>query len=558
MFVTPFLIHMKLTLLLVLWLGLALPAASQVLPTSFSDSNLPIVLIDTDGSTIVDDPKIMARMRIIDRGAGQRNSISDSPNQYKGLIGIELRGSSSQWMPKKSYGLETLTHEGAELDTTLLGMPAEHDWVLTANYADKTLLRNTFTYTIASELGQYASRNHYCELVLNGEYQGVYVLGEKIKRGSKRVNISKLKSTDVSGDAVTGGYLLKLDKLTGEPAGGFLSKHTDTNQPDYNNKYIQIEYPKPKDLAPAQLDYISAYVDSFEVALAGPDFADPEIGYRRYLDVKSFIDYFLLTELSRNVDGFEYSTFFYKERRSKGGKLVMGPVWDYDLAWRNAGYADAFLPHGWQFTYANGLWSTGTFWRTRLLQDPAFAKEMNERWKVLRNTTLAEDHLLHLIDSTATLLSESQQRNFQTWPIMGQYVWPNPMPIPATYTDEIDTFKQWMHNRLQWMDANMPGHTNPNVTATQSVQAFTSLAAYPVPFTNHLTVTYQQRVAGPVLLEVISPLGRVAIRQQLPKQTAGLQTTVMPDMSQLATGFYLLRLTSPAGTQTVRVQKYSY
>ncbi|SNR38957.1 CotH kinase family protein [Hymenobacter mucosus] len=540
---------MKLLLPLLLFAGPALPTLGQVAPP-FTDSNLPLVVIDTQGSTIVDDPKVAAQMRIIDRGPGQRNALTDVPNQYKGRIGIELRGSSSQSMPKKSYGLETLDRDGEELDTTLLGMPAEHDWVLTANYADKTLLRNSLTYELASQLGQYASRSRYCELFLNGEYKGVYVLGEKIKRGSNRVNISKLKSTDVRGDAVTGGYLLKLDKLTGTPAGGFYSRQADPDFPTNAAPYIQVEYPKLKDLVPAQLNYIAAYIDSFEVALAGPNFTDPAVGYRRYLDVPSFIDYFLLTELSRNVDSFYSSTFFYKDRSSKGGKLVMGPVWDFDLAWHNANYNDSHLTEGWQYT------QTGPFWRRRLLQDPAFTEALYSRWTVLRSAQLSEEHLYHMIDSSATQLNESQERNFQAWPIMGQYVWPNPEPIATSYAGEISNIKQWVHDRLLWMDNNLPGRPNGSITSTQAQRTTElELVAFPSPFSDNLTIRYEQRVAGAVSLELLSTLGRVVSRQQLTNQAAGSQTSTISNVADLPAGLYFLRLTSPAGSQTLRVQK---
>lgn len=532
-----------------------MPAVGQAVPVPFTSSNLPIVLIDTQNQPIVDDPKITARLRIINHGPGRRNLLTDTPNQYKGFIGIELRGASSQLMPKKSYGFETRTADGGELDTTLLGMPAEHDWVLTANYADKTLLRNSLAYELARQQGQYASRSHYCEVVLNGEYIGVYVLGEKVKRGSSRVNIGKMKSTDATGDAVTGGYLFKSDRPVVKPANGFTSKHHNPSLPDDDGQFFEVEYPKAKDLSPAQLGYLSAYVDSFEVALEGPDFANPDRGYRRYLDVPSFIDFYLLTELSRNVDGFASSTYFYKDKNSKGGKLTAGPAWDFDLAWHNADYADAYLPEGWQHEYSNGRWNTGPFWRRRLLDDTTFTNQLNKRWQSLRATAFREENLFRYIDSTAAALEEGQRRNFQAWPIMGQHVWPNPLPVAATYADEISNLKHWIQQRLSWIDANLPGNVASTITATSPARPFVSFSSFPVPFDTQLRVRYELRQAGPVHVELLSPIGTLVHRQQLPAQAAGPHEAEVANLAAVPAGVYFLRLTSGSSSQTLRVQK---
>lgn len=173
----------------------------------FQSSNLPIVIIDTYGQEIPDEPKILARMGIIDNGEGQRNHLHDPRNNYDGLIGIEVRGSTTRWFPKKQYAVETRDHFGNDSTVSLLGFPPEEDWILYAPYSDKSLMRNVLAYKLSNDLGRYASRTRFCELVLNGSYEGVYVLMEKIKRDRNRVNISKLLPTDIAGDAVTGGYI---------------------------------------------------------------------------------------------------------------------------------------------------------------------------------------------------------------------------------------------------------------------------------------------------------------------------------------------------------------
>ena len=185
------------------------------LAQSFTSSNLPLVVINTNGQAIVDDPKIIANMGIIWNGPGNRNSLSDPMNNYNGKIAIEIRGSSSQMFPKKGYGFETRATDLSDIDVSLLGMPEENDWVLYAPYTDKTMIRDVLTYTLDASLGHWSPRCRYVELFLNGNYQGVYVLIEKIKRNKTRVDIAKLTLTDNVGEDLTGGYIVKIDKTTG-------------------------------------------------------------------------------------------------------------------------------------------------------------------------------------------------------------------------------------------------------------------------------------------------------------------------------------------------------
>ena len=201
-------------------------------PFLFNSSNLPIVLIDTYGQEIMDDPKIQVGMKIIDNLPGQRNYVTDIP-AYDGYAGIEIRGSSSQMFPKKSYGFESWDGLGEELEVPLLGMPEESDWILNANYSDKTLCRNTLAYQVFRNMGHYATRYEHVEVVINGVYKGVYIFSEKIKRDADRVDIAKLKPDDNSGDPLTGGYIFKIDKPTGTGGGeGWESNFPPPGNPD--------------------------------------------------------------------------------------------------------------------------------------------------------------------------------------------------------------------------------------------------------------------------------------------------------------------------------------
>jgi len=396
-------------------------------------------------------------MGIIDNGAAGRNNLTDPYNAYNGRIGIEIRGSSTQQFPKKQYAIETRDSLGDDLDVSLLGLPAESDWVLSALYNDKSLMRDVVMYKIARSLGRYASRARYCELVLNNDYKGVYILLEKITRNKNRVSISKLTDADTTGDALTGGYIVKVDKVEGSGTAGWYSG-LPPFPGAWQRIYFQYHYPKVEDLLWSQQGYIQRFVRDFEILMFLSDYADTANGYPRLLDVGSFVDFFLLNELGKNVDAYRLSTFMYKDRDSKGGKLVMGPIWDFNHAFGNCDYYDASLLQGYQLTFLTGnlpFMQTDQFqvpfWWKRLYEDVGFRERLAQRWNALRTNELSLDRIMSLVDSLASLLDESQQRNFARWPVLGTYVWPNSF-IGQTYQQEIGYLKTWISGRVNWMD----------------------------------------------------------------------------------------------------------
>ncbi len=177
---------------------------------------LPLVVINTDGQPIPMEPRITASMKLVDNPPGIYNFPDDPGNGYDGQISIEIRGESSAWYsPKKSYSLETQTDLGENNNVSLLDLPQENDWILYGPYLDKSLIRNVLSYRLFEEMGHYSPRTRFVEVILNNDYQGVYILTEKIKRDKNRVDMAKLLPTDISGDELTGGYLLRIDKLTG-------------------------------------------------------------------------------------------------------------------------------------------------------------------------------------------------------------------------------------------------------------------------------------------------------------------------------------------------------
>jgi spore coat protein CotH len=272
--------------------------------------------------------------------------VNDPFNDYDGRIGIEIRGSSSQMFPKKQYGVELWDENGEGIDASLLGFPEEEDWILFAPYNDKSLLRDVLAYKLGRDMGRYAPRTKYCEVVLNGQYDGVYVLIEKIKRDKNRVDINKLDPDEISGNSLTGGYIIKVDKTTGSGGDGWFSTYPPANNQNGQKIFFQYEEPKSEDIVSEQQQYIQQFIASFENVLAGDNFKDPVDGYAKYIDVDSFIDYFIINEVTKNVDAYRLSTFLHKQRDSDGGKLVMGPIWDYNLGFGNADYCTQGNPEG--------------------------------------------------------------------------------------------------------------------------------------------------------------------------------------------------------------------
>ncbi len=341
-------------------------------PFVFTSSNLPIVIINTGGAQIANEPPINATMGIINHGLGNLNSVTDIPNDFNGNITIESRGAYSQSLPQKPYKITTVDTESAELNVSLLGMPEEHDWNLIANYNDKVFMRNKLAYQVFTDMGHYAARNQYCEVVVNGIYQGIYLLMESIKRDNNRVDIAKLETTENTGIDLTGGYILKNDYWTTENS--WQTQFQPIDHPELD-VHLVYDYPKPDNITTQQQDYIKNFINEFETALYGLNFTDPNQGYAKYIGVNSFIDYLIINELARNNDGFKKSSYFHKNKDSTTAiaKLNAGPVWDFDWAWKNINECSIFAAtdgSGWAHQVNDcspDVNSPG--WYVRLLQD---------------------------------------------------------------------------------------------------------------------------------------------------------------------------------------------
>ncbi|QCX37392.1 hypothetical protein FF125_02680 [Aureibaculum algae] len=411
--------------------------------------------INTKNATIVDEPKINAQINI------SKNEIVS----YDGAIGIEIRGASSQSFPKKSYGFETRDENNDDLNVSLLEFPEEEDWILYGPYSDKSLIRNMLIYDLSRDIDMYASRTEFVELSINNTNQGVYVFMEKLKRDKNRIDINKLKEDENSGEDVTGGYILKIDKIAGTNLGdgyndlnSFTSSFDPPNATNNQKTKFLFEYPDAEDITYEQKTYISTYISDFESALISDDFSDPISGYKAYIEISSFIDFFLLNELSNNVDGYRLSTYIHKD---KNKKLKMGPIWDFNLAFGNADYCGGGETNVWAYKF-NERCPNDTrlipFWWKRLLEDADFVNQLKNRWNDLRGSIFSDAYILSRIEEYNTTLTKAGaiNANFFKWNILGSYVWPNNF-VGTTYNSEENYLKNWITQRLSWLDSSIEG-----------------------------------------------------------------------------------------------------
>ncbi len=419
--------------------------------STFTSSNLPIVIINTEnGATIPDEPKILGTMKIIQRPDGSRNFLADANTEefinYAGTIGIETRGSSSQTLPKKPYGIDTLEDDGLEdKGVELLGMAKEDDWILNSFAFDDSMMRDYISYEMARKMGQYTVNLKYCEVILNGDYIGLYALSEKIKRDGDRVDIAKLSDDENSFPKVTGGYLMQTDRPDEE----------DPEAWSNNGAGYIHEKPNSDDITSIQSSYIQSVFRDLDDNASNSNIIS---GYPSIIDVPSFLDYMLMAEIASNVDAYALSTYYHKDR---GGKLRAGPIWDYNLTFGNdllymfGVYFDRSFTNVWQFNYSN----TGAYFWGDLFQNAIFKCYLAKRFDEVTKPgeALSYSYVTGLIDNTVALISEAVVRENARWNTIDDF------------SGEVNNMKTWMQERITWMGNNLGGFSNCSAVETPSL-----------------------------------------------------------------------------------------
>jgi hypothetical protein len=381
---------------------------SDAIKSFFVVPVLPAVRVETDGhEPIVSKDDSVTGTFSLDPGNGGAPVTTS--------LEIHGRGNTTWDAPKKPYKLKLGT------SSALLGMPASKHWVLLADYFDVTHLRNPTGFALSAQTSlAWTPRTRQVELVLNGQYEGLYELAEHVRIARDRVNIDAMTPSDIAGDALTGGYLAEVDNQEPEPG-----EYT------FDSPRNLIHLDDPEVPTAEQRAYIKADVRGFESALYSPTFADPTTGYAAYLDVNSMVDYYLVQEVIRNQDAFIGSTWFTKPRL---GKLQMGPLWDIDNSLGNTRGWDSGSATGW-FVRRSDL-----KWMGRFFDDPAFVAAVAARWQVLRPRFEAvADQIVADGDAIAVALAHDK--------LIWDYK-PTPVDTPQRLAD-------WLHARIAWMDANI-------------------------------------------------------------------------------------------------------
>ena len=398
----------------------------------FEESKLPILKIATN--TLISEKKAFAKYNIISNDKGFSNSISDSAT-ISGDLKIKVRGQTSKTFPKQSYSIFTYSKKHKKKNVSLLGLPKESDWVLYGPYVDLSLMRNVLSYELYAEMGYYSPRTKFCELIINNDYRGIYVLIEKIKRDKNRVNVKKFDKKNVV------EYIVKLDKGLGKIWRSPYDSQIDTGW----GKWFYYVYPKAKSMTVAQRLTVRESITEFETALVKNQ------NWKNYININSFVDYLIINELAKNIDAYRLSTHLYKDSTKK---INIGPVWDFNFSFGLTKHEEGYKTDG--LIYKS---KAIPFWWGKLMQDKEFANTVQNRWTALRKTILSEKNIFSIIDKNAKILSPNIKQNDLKWKSLGSENLFRENNF-KTYKKEITYIKEWITKRCNYLDNNLVKKTN--------------------------------------------------------------------------------------------------
>jgi hypothetical protein len=427
-------------------------------PRAFAPMHdLPVIVLDTYGIPVPGqdsgggtDEYIDTALLAFEPSDGM-TSLAAAP-KVASAAGIHIRGQSSSNYDKKPYRVELHDADGSDRDCPLIGMPSESDWVLHAPFPDKALIRNAFVYSLGRAIGMAAPRATFAEVYLNtasrpvqaSDYMGVYLLVEKVKNQKDRLNLQQLEPTDTALPAIAGGYIFKfewrvmeIEQLLECPGG-------------QDNCWDFLEVYDPKPWNPEQQGYLTNHLQSFTAALHSATPSDETTGYPAFIDVRSFATQVVIHELTRNLDAYTRSQYFFKDRE---GKINAGPFWDYDLIAGVGRQGSGTVTDGWQHESMASRFSSTADWFPLLIADPTFSAAVVARWKELRQAELSDAQVTARIMDLTAGLSAGAARNFQKWDnLSAASVGGFDTPTAATWDGQVTAMREWLLQRMAWLD----------------------------------------------------------------------------------------------------------
>ena len=369
-------------------------------------TKLPIIIIDTEN-----DADITSKEEYIN---GELTFIGKDYNDpyYKKEIKIRGRGNYTWSLPKKPFQLKF------DKKNSFFDLAEDKKWIFLANYTDKTMLRTA----IAFELGylsnsMWTPKYDFSEVFLNNQYIGTYQITEKVEEDDHRVNIGK------------NGYLIEIEQLEKTKADDIL----------FNTQRLWFTIKSPElNEDSDEYNYIKNYVRKVENVLYGSSFNDEKNGYRTLIDIDSFIDWYLINEISKNNDAAFYSSCYMT--LIPGGKLKMGPLWDFDIAFGNTRQSDN--------EKTSGFWVKNSIWFERMFQDDYFVKKVKERFLFFYEN---KGRILSTSNELSKKIQNSRLENDKIWKTLGKYIYPNYVYDFQTFDEEQEYLNNWINERYEWL-----------------------------------------------------------------------------------------------------------
>jgi hypothetical protein len=454
-------------------------------------SDLPIFVLDNFGKRRPSKGRhVPFQMMLFDVDPETGTSSIDAAPDVDVRIGLKVRGQSSSGDPKTPYRLEIRNQYDEDLDVSLLGLPEDSDWILHGPWSDRTMVHNSLAYEIAGDMGLNSPRTRFVELFRNqrtgpleeDDFLGLYLLIENIKRGNDRVDIPTLDAGDTREPDISGGYIVRFEQNVSESS-------------DRLRGWQHLELLDGQKYTAEQKDWITNYINEADAAIENAKISHD---YENFIDVDSFVNMLLISELGRDQDAYVRSHYYYKDR---GGKLVSGPIWDFNLIWNRGCCFDNRNVRGWQFDQDRpgqpDGWNKGQHnWNGDLMDSPAFAQDVIDRWSELRRagSPFSLESLNARIDEHVDEIRAAVDRNYDRWPNQLTSSSGFGGPQFPTYQEHIDDMKDWIRRRVEWIDEQF--QSAPIITMGES-SATLNNAAGDIYYTTNGTDPFDRNTGEP-------------------------------------------------------------